>query len=434
STLGWPEDTPDYRYFYPTSVMETGYDILFFWVARMIMTGLEFTGNIPFHTVYLHGLIRDEHGRKMSKTLGNIIDPLTVMEEYGTDALRFTLLVGSTPGNDMNLSIKKVEANRNFANKVWNIGRFIIQSLEQVPSAPSSPPQWTLADSWIWARLQTVIRDVERLFQSYQFGEAGRIIYDFLWSEFADWYVEIAKIQLKKGGDRAFYTAQTLVWVFDQCLRMLHPFTPFITEAVWGYLKKAAQACSPHLAPKQGWEQALIVAQWPLPKDPEGWEDKQIAEFSLIQETVRQIRNARSEKGIPLNQPIGATFISSLHLPLLQDQAEVITKLANLDPERLEILDSAAEELSGKVPLVVKEIEIYLDLEATIDRENERLRLYAELTEANQQIQRLKQLLDSPFSQKAPASVVEKERQKLADFEIAAEKLKKQLRDLGVET
>ncbi len=433
STLGWPEDTPDYRYFYPTSVMETGYDILFFWVARMIMTGLEFTGKEPFHTVYLHGLIRDEHGRKMSKTLGNIIDPLIVMEEFGTDALRFTLLVGSTPGNDMNLSLKKVEANRNFANKVWNIGRFIIQSLDQVPSSPSSPPQWTLADSWIWARLQSLIRDVERLFQSYQFGEAGRLIYDFLWSEFADWYIEIAKLQLRKGGDRAFYTAQTMVWVFDQCLRMLHPFTPFVTEAVWGYLKEAAQKCSPALSPKQGWEAALIVARWPQPRDSEGWEEEKITRFALIQEIIREIRNTRSEKSIPLNQAIGATFITTEYFDLLQEQAENIQKLANLDPNRLQITRELSEKPQGKVPLVVKEIEIYLDLEAAIDHQREQHRLRAELDEVNQQIQRLRQLLDSPFSQKAPKPIVDKERQKLADFEIAAEKLKRQLRDLGVE-
>ncbi|MCS7248555.1 MAG: valine--tRNA ligase [Anaerolineales bacterium] len=433
STLGWPDETPDYRYFYPTSVMETGYDILFFWVARMIMTALEFTGQIPFHTVYLHGLIRDEHGRKMSKTLGNIIDPLTVMDEYGTDALRFTLLVGSTPGNDTNLSIKKVEANRNFANKVWNIGRFIIQSLAQVPSAPLAPPQWTLADSWIWARLQGVIRDVERLFQSYQFGEAGRLIYDFLWSEFADWYVEIAKIQLQKGGDRAFYTAQTLVWVFDQCLRMLHPFTPFVTEATWGYLKEAAQKCSPLLSPKQGWEEALIVAKWPELRNPEGWEDEKIAQFNLVQEIVRGIRNARSENNVPIAQPIGATFVSSAYLPLLREQLEVIAKLARLDLARLAVTDSLAAKPHGKLPLVVKEVEIYLDLEALIDPEKECQRLQAELSEVNQHIERLRQLLESPFSQKAPASIVEKERQKLADLEVAADKLKKQLRELGVE-
>ena len=223
STLGWPEETPDLKYFYPTSVLETGYDIIFFWVARMIMSGLEFTGEPPFNTVYLHGLIRDEHGQKMSKTKGNVIDPLIVMNQMGTDALRFSLLVGSSPGNDMNLSLKKVEANRNFANKIWNAGRFVISALETAPAVPTGEPQWSLADSWIWARLQSLIREVDRLFTAYQYGEAGRQIYEFFWSEFADWYVEIAKQQLGQGGDTAFYTAYTLERVLDTCLRLLHP-------------------------------------------------------------------------------------------------------------------------------------------------------------------------------------------------------------------
>jgi len=188
STLGWPEDTPDLRYFYPTSVLETGYDILFFWVARMIMDGLEFTEEPPFHTVYLHGIIRDELGRKMSKTTGNVIDPLEVMEELGTDALRFTLLVGGSPGKDMNLSLQKVESNRNFANKLWNAARLVLSLLEQAPSdADIDSVGWTLADSWIWARLRQLTHDVERLFSAYQYGEAGRQIYDFFWGEFADW-------------------------------------------------------------------------------------------------------------------------------------------------------------------------------------------------------------------------------------------------------
>ncbi len=181
STLGWPDKTPDLDYFYPTSVMETGYDILFFWVARMIMDGLEFTGEAPFHTVYLHGLIRDENGQKMSKTKNNVIDPLEVMDELGTDALRFTLLVGSSPGKDTNLSLKKVEANRNFANKLWNAGRFIIGNMDAIPAKPEDEPEWTAADSWIWARLKTLSETVNRLFETYQFGEAGRQIYDFFW-------------------------------------------------------------------------------------------------------------------------------------------------------------------------------------------------------------------------------------------------------------
>jgi valyl-tRNA synthetase len=225
STLGWPEQTPDLQYFYPTSTMETAYDILFFWVARMIMFGLEFTGKIPFDTVYLSGLIRDEHGRKMSSMA--VIDPLTVMDELGTDALRFTLLVGSSPGNDQNLSVKKVEANRNFANKLWNASRFVISAVDGLPAGASTKAEYTLADSWIWAKVQQLVRDVERLFQTFQYGEAGRQIYDFFWSDFADWYVEIAKQQLQSGATRG-HTAAVLARVLDTSLRLLHPFTPFV--------------------------------------------------------------------------------------------------------------------------------------------------------------------------------------------------------------
>ncbi len=240
STLGWPEQTPDFKYFYPTSYMETGYDILFFWVARMIMSGLEYTGQVPFHTVYLHGLVRDEHGHKMSKTKGNVIDPLIVMDEFGTDALRFTLLVGSTPGNDTNVGLKKVEANRNFANKLWNAGRFVISAVSNQQSAVSEMAEYTLADSWIWSRLQQLIRDVERQFQNFQYGQAGQQIYDFIWSDFADWYVEIAKQELNEGGARAARAADTLARVFDISLRLLHPFTPFVTEEIWGHLHSAS--------------------------------------------------------------------------------------------------------------------------------------------------------------------------------------------------
>ena len=192
SVFGWPDETSDYKYFYPTSVMETGYDIIFFWVARMIMDALEFTGKAPFHTVYLHGIIRDENGEKMSKTKGNVIDPLELMDAMGTDALRFTLLVGSTPGNDMNVSAKKVEANRNFTNKVWNIGRFVISAIDRAGEKPTTEPISTLPDSWIWARMKQVVNNVNDLFENYQFGEAGRQLYEFLWNDFADWYIEIS--------------------------------------------------------------------------------------------------------------------------------------------------------------------------------------------------------------------------------------------------
>ncbi|MDZ4159798.1 MAG: valine--tRNA ligase [Anaerolineaceae bacterium] len=430
STLGWPEDTPDLGYFYPTSVLETGYDILFFWVARMIMSGLEFTGEAPFHTVYLHGLIRDEFGQKMSKTKGNVIDPLGVMDEMGTDALRFTLLVGSTPGKDMNLSLKKVEANRNFANKVWNAGRFVIGALEQTLPDAGGGLEWSLADSWIWARLQALVRSVERLFTAYQYGEAGRQIYEFFWAEFADWYVEIAKLQLAEGGKRAFTTVSTLTRVLDTCLRLLHPFTPFVTEELWGQLKRACMAHSKQLAPKSGWEEALIVARWPESKSEEGWEAQTINDFALVQEIVRAIRNLRAEKKIKPGARIPAQIACGDRLDVLQAQQAVIAALAHLDPAQLLLADDLPQKPVGAVGLVVQGIEIYLSLADVVDRGQERGRLQNELAEIDSQIERLETLLTSAFAQKAPPQVVEKERQKFVAYCQSAEKMREQLKGL----
>ncbi len=435
STLGWPDQTPDLRYFYPTSVMETGYDILFFWVARMIMMGLEFTGQVPFHTVYLHGLIRDEHGRKMSKSYGNVIDPLVVMDEYGTDALRFTLLVGSTPGQDMNISLKKIEANRNFANKIWNAGRFVIAALASLgdgqpstvhgPSSAVHRPAWTLADSWIWARLQQLVRDVERLFQTYQFGEAGRQIYEFFWSEFADWYVEVAKLQMQRAESRE-QTVITLARVLDICLRLLHPFTPFVTEEIWGHLRQAILH-SPLSILAKDWPEALIIAPWPEPRPEEGWEQAKIADFALVQEVIRALRNLRAEKKVAPAKRIAATMAGGAKTDLLQEQSGVIAALAGLDPAQFTIhrsLDSKPEEA---VALVVGPVEIYVPLAGMTDLETERARLAKELTETEAQIARLEKLLASDFVHKAPAAVVQKEREKLAAYREMAEKLKGQL-------
>ncbi|MCJ7676570.1 MAG: valine--tRNA ligase, partial [Anaerolineales bacterium] len=263
STLGWPADTDDLRAYYPTSVMETGYDILFFWVARMIMCGLEFTGQAPFHTVYLHGLVRDEHGRKMSKTAGNFVDPLRIIDEYGTDALRFALLTGSTPGNDINVSLQRVEAGRNFANKLWNATRLVLSALERAPARPAELPAPTLADQWILSRLEHVRREVNRLFDAYQYAEAGRQIHEFLWGEFADWYLEASKLQMDEGGGRAWLTGRTLVAVLDACLRMLHPYMPFVTEELWQHLKGAASASAGGFIEPDAWGEALITAAWP---------------------------------------------------------------------------------------------------------------------------------------------------------------------------
>jgi valyl-tRNA synthetase len=437
STLGWPEETPDYKYFYPTSYMETGYDILFFWVARMIMSGLEYTGQAPFHTVYLHGLVRDEHGQKMSKTKGNVIDPLTVMDEFGTDALRFTLLVGSTPGNDMNLSVKKVEANRNFANKLWNVGRFVIHALETLDSEPQTADErasrrqsstlYTLADSWIWAKLQQLIRDVERQFQNFQYGQAGQQIYDFLWSDFADWYVEIAKGQLaQRNSPAAYHTAETLARVLDLCLRLLHPFTPFVTEEIWGYLRQAL-LCSPlaHLA--SDWTPALIVAKWPEPRTPEGWEEEKIADFTLIQEIVRSIRNLRAEKNTPLSKKLAATMVGGAKSALLNDQAQVISALAGLDASQVSILETLQQKPQNAAVLVVGAVEIYLPLAGMVDENAERERLAKELAETENHIARLEKLLASDFALKAPPAIVQKEREKLALYQETAAKIRAQL-------
>jgi valyl-tRNA synthetase len=429
STLGWPDQTPDLKYFYPTSYMETGYDILFFWVARMIMLGLEFTGEAPFHTVYLHGLIRDEHGRKMSKTYGNVIDPLIVMDDFGTDALRFTLLVGSSPGNDMSLSVKRVEANRNFANKIWNVGRFVINAIDSLDRRPTTvdgekPVDWTLADSWIWARLQQLVRDVERLFQAFQYGEAGRQIYEFLWSDFADWYVEIAKEQLKNEETKA-RTVDTLARVFDTVLRLLHPFTPFVTEELWGHLRTAVRN-SPLFTLAADWPNALIVAKWPEPRDSEGWEEDAIQSFGQIQEIVRSIRNARAEKNVKPSKKLGVVFVDENYAPLYRNYLPLISTLSSTDLDQAFVYETEYKPSDVVTSLVVGSTDIYLSgIEFS---EEDKTRLEKELKEAESHIQRLEKLLAGDFANKAPAHLVEKEREKLAGYQETAEKIKAQLK------
>ena len=431
STLGWPDDTEDFDYFYPTSMMETGYDILFFWVARMIMMGLEFTDQSPFHIIYLHGLVRDEQGRKMSKTLGNVIDPLEVMDEFGTDALRFSLLTGSTPGNDMNLSIQRVQANRNFANKLWNAGRLVLMGLEKSPDKLSEALEPTEADRWIKARLKLLVRDVDRLFSSHQYAEAGRQMYEFFWGEFADWYLEIAKLQLNTGGDRAWLTAETMVSVLDTCLRMLHPFIPYVTEELWGRLKHACQHHPAEFGPKSGWEEALIVARWPQ-SIPWSEDDEQAIErFALIMDLVRAIRNLRVEKEVEPARRITAIINSGDMTDLISAQRQAIAVLAGLDPKQLQVHRSLETPPSDSVPLVVGPIEVYLPLAQMFDIDAERLRLTKELEAVKAQIKRLEDLLAGPFSERAPGDVVQKERMKLSTLKETATKLASQLDVIG---
>jgi valyl-tRNA synthetase len=432
STLGWPETTADLATYYPTSVMETGYDILFFWVARMIMMGLEFTGRPPFHTVYLHGLIRDEYGRKMSKTLGNFIDPLDVMDEFGTDALRFTLLTGSTPGNDINVSLQRVEANRNFANKIWNAGRLVLSAIGGAPARAKTGEQPTLGDRWIQARLAGLEREVARLFEAYQFAEAGRQIYEFFWSEFADWYLEIAKLQLEEGPARAWSTVSIMVRVLDACLRLLHPYAPFVTEELWQHLSQACREHGGGLGPADGWEQALIVARWPAAEASASGAAEDQRAFGVIQALVTAVRNARAEKNVPAGRRISAVVVAGERQPLIESERKTIAALARLDPDGLTVHAELANPPAKSVPLVVGEVEVYLPLEGLVDAIAEKARLSAELGKVQAQITRLETLLGGAFAERAPAEVVEKERAKLAELKQAQEKIRSQLAGLGV--
>ena len=416
STLGWPQDTPDFRRFYPTDVMETGYDILFFWVARMIMQGLQFTGKPPFHTIYLHGLVRDEHGHKMSKTAGNVVDPLEVMDEYGTDALRFTLLTGSTPGNDMNLSLEKVAANRNFSNKIWNATRFVVSNLQDDGVNAGSTMNLaalSLADNWIMSRLNRLIADVTRLLDEYNFGEAGRQMYDFFWSEFADWYIEIAKIRLKSGDRRvAATTRQMLTLVLERILRLMHPYIPFVTEAAWQHL--------PHSG------DTLMLAQWPQAGMTN---ERAEADMNLLINIIRAIRNARSEYNVEPGKRVTALIAAGEKAKLISRQKDILIALAKLDADTFTVAETLAEKPADALTIVAEGgIEIYLPLAGLVDIAAERARLQKELSQVEQGIARSEKMLaNENFTGKAPAAVVDRERAKLADLQAQAAKLRERL-------
>jgi valyl-tRNA synthetase len=467
STLGWPDDTADLRRYYPTQVMETAYDILFFWVARMIMQGLIFTNDIPFETVYLHGLVRDDQGRKMSKTTGNVLDPIALLDgarpeeldnylrqQYpagiqpmGADALRFTLLTGATAGTDMNLSLQRVEGNRNFTNKIWNAARFVLSQLTAETASGSvgvwgngsgshtpTPPHFHtgLSERWILSRLSATISDATRLMDGFQYGEAGRQMYDFFWSEFCDWYLEISKIALYRGDDAAkAATRATLVTVLDASLRLLHPFIPFVTEETWGYLKAAEEQGSGGAEGQRGggagWPEALIVAPWPQP----GARDLAAeADMGLLMELVRGIRNTRSEYNVEPGKRIPATIAAGDRLALLQDQAETLCTLARLDGSQLTLAATLPAPAHART-LVAGSVTAYLPLAGLMDLAAERGRLGKELAEIETQIGRSQGLLAGSFAQRAPANVVQRERDKLAELTIRAEKLRTRLADLG---
>lgn len=414
ATLGWPDDTEDLRYFYPTTVMETGYDILFFWVARMVMMGLAMTGEVPFRIVYLHGLVRDEKGEKMSKTKGNVIDPLVVIRDYGADALRFTLATGSTPGNDMRLSLQRVEGSRNFANKLWNAARFILGAL----SGPAPRPSWddpslTLPDRWILSRYHRTVAAVTQALEEFDFGEAGRRIYEFTWDEFCDWYIEMAKESLYRGSAAdAARTRGILVYVLDGILRLLHPFMPFITEALWGYLRQAGAVDG---------AEALIVAAWPTPGPVD--EAAEAAMQALI-ETVRVIRNAREAHRVPSDRRIPAWIAAGELQPVLEAHRSLLASLARLDPDRLVLAVDLMEPPADALVYPAGPVRVYLPLAGMVDRAAERARLERELADLEDRIAKTEALLASEFSRRAPAHVVEKERRKLEELRTRREQLR----------
>ncbi len=400
STLGWPdENAADFKLYHPTSVMETGYDILFFWVARMILMSTYLLGEVPFRTVYLHGLIRDDQGRKMSKSLENIIDPLDMIVEYGADATRLSLLVGATPGNDMKLSIDKIASFRNFTNKLWNIARFVFSSVEKVESIDSVEPE-TLADKWILGRLSEVTKSATKHYEKFEYSLLGEELREFTWGEFADWYLEIAKIQKSENTDRI------LLFVLDRILRLWHPLMPFVTEELFKNFDQGL----------------LIVAPWPVVESKIKKEEKEL--FSKVQAATTAIRNVRARYKISYKKPLPVI----LTLESLIDSQSIIEKLAGATIT----FDTKATRPAQSASFVIGEGNIYIPLAGIVDIEEEKRRLEEELDFQGSYMRSLEEKLGNPgFIKKAPENIVAHEREKveLAKVKIAA--LQEELKSLN---
>ena len=426
STLGWPDDTEDLRYFYPGSVMETGYDIIFLWVARMIFLGLEFMGEVPFTDVYFHGTVRDEAGQRMSKTKGNVLDPTEITARYGSDALRFALITAGAPGADLKLSVQRVEAARNFANKIWNATRYVLRAIDgqQIATDPDGAPlrpqaeHLGLADRWMLSRLEAVTADVTNLLRAFQLGEAGRRLYEFLWSEYCDWYIESSKPVLQ-GNDAAAKAAtrQTLVYVLERSLRLLHPIMPFVTEELWQHLPHAGDS--------------IMVAPWPE-ADTTAIDEQAVAEYEFLIEAVRSIRNARAEAGVEPARWISAIIQPGSHLATFEEGDAAFRFLARIAADRLEFIPADAEAPEQVVTLVVDDAVIYLPLAGMVDLDAERQRLRGEIEQVEEEIARAGSLLaNENFVQRAPAEVVDRHRQRLTDLQERLALLQSRLADLG---
>ena len=417
STLGWPDKTPELEYFYPTDVLVTGYDIIFFWVIRMVFSALEQTGETPFHHVLIHGLVRDSQGRKMSKSLGNGIDPLEVIDKYGADALRLTLMTGNAPGNDMRFYWERVESSRNFANKIWNASRFIMMNLEgKTVTEPEDLNALCNEDKWILSRLNIVIRDVTENMDKYELGIAVQKVYDFLWDELCDWYIEMAKVRLWKAEENpaaandALWTLRTAL---TQGLKLLHPFMPFITEEIY---------CT--LLPE---EESIMISDWPVYKDEMDFADAEKA-VSSFQEVVRGIRNTRNEMNVPQNRKTNIYIVGkdAECCARFESCKKSFTNLAFAKEIHVQQDKNGIGE--DAVSIVVADGVVYLPLEDLIDREKEIERLTKEQERLTKEIARCEGMLNNPnFVNKAPAAKVEAEKEKLEKYKEMKEKVNLQL-------
>ena len=416
-TLGWPEKTPDLDYFYPTDVLVTGYDIIFFWVARMIFSGCEHTGRTPFHTVLIHGLVRDDKGRKMSKSLGNGIDPLEMIDQYGCDALRMNMVTSNSPGNDMRFYVERCEAMRNFANKLWNASRYVMMNLGE-NFVPGLPENLEIADKWILSKLNTLISEVTENMEHYELGIAVQKIYDFIWDTYCDWYIELTKARLySEEADRKQTALQVLVYVLDQTLRLLHPFMPYITEEIWQSL------------PHEG--KALIVAKWPVTSEALSFKEEE-AHMESVMNAIRAIRNRRAEMNVPPSKK--ATLYVLTSKPQIFTEGEgFIQRLAYAD--RVELLESEPANLDGMVTCATADAKLFIPMGQLVDIAKELERITKELDKARKNLASIQgKLSNEKFTARAPEAVVNAEREKakkaadlIASLEESEAALKKNL-------
>ncbi|MFB6467966.1 valine--tRNA ligase [Cytobacillus sp. Hz8] len=404
STMGWPDkEATDYKRYYPTAALVTGYDIIFFWVSRMIFQAIEFTGKRPFKDVLIHGLVRDSEGRKMSKSLGNGVDPMEVIDQYGADSLRYFLSTGSSPGQDLRFSVEKVEATWNFANKIWNASRFALMNMNGLTYEEIDlSGEKSVADQWILTRLNETIETVTRLSDRYEFGEVGRVLYNFIWDDFCDWYIEMAKLPLYGEDEAAKKTTRSiLAYVLDQTMRLLHPFMPFITEEIWQNL------------PHQG--ESITVAKWPEVK-AELTDTQAAEEMKLLVEIIRSVRNIRAEVNTPLSKKINMIVKAkdASVLATLEKNRAYVERFCN--PEEL-VIGTDVETPDKAMTAVITGAEIILPLAGLINIEEEIARLEKEFEKLNKEVERVqKKLSNEGFVKKAPAKVIDEEKAKEKDY------------------